>query len=74
MAPRVAEWAVCVRLDDGGILFWCGEGATRRNSGWGRESQAYRFADRGSAEQYAAGCQINSRAKEYLVVRLPQRR
>jgi len=71
-ADRVAEWAVAVRLNNAAILFWCGDGAERRGSGWGRESQAFRFASREDAEKYATDGQLSARAIEYHVVRLPQ--
>jgi hypothetical protein len=67
---RVNEWAVSVRLNDGSVLFWCGEEAGRRAQDWGRESQALRFATREEAEQYAAECATNSTAWEYRAVRL----
>jgi len=40
-ADRVNEWAVSVRLNDGKVLFWCGEEAERRGQDWAGESQAF---------------------------------
>jgi hypothetical protein len=71
---RVNEWAVSVRLNDGSALFWCGEEAGRQGQDWGRESQAFRFATRDEAEQYAAECATNSAAWEYRAVCLAQLR
>ena len=71
-AARANEWAVSVRLNDGQVLFWCGDEAERRGQDWGRESQAFRFATKEEAEQYAADCSLNSKAWEYRAVRLGQ--
>jgi hypothetical protein len=73
-ADRANEWAVTVRLNDGRVLFWCGEEAGRRGPDWGSESQAHRFATLEDAERYAAMCATNSRAWGYSVVRLAQPR
>src|SRR5215469_13528203 len=64
-ADRIDEWAVSVRLNDGRVLFWCGEESERRGQDWGRESQAFRFTSRDEAERFAAGCATNSNAWEY---------
>ncbi|MFC7725443.1 hypothetical protein ACFQW6_10010 [Nocardioides sp. GCM10028917] len=71
-ADRVNEWAVSVRLNDGQVLFWCGDEGERRGQEWGRENQAFRFATETEAEQYAAACALNSAAWEYRAVRLHQ--
>lgn len=71
-ADRVDEWGVSMRLNDGRVLFWCGEEAERQGRAWGRESQAYRFATRDAAERYAGSCATNSKAWEYRAVRLAQ--
>jgi hypothetical protein len=73
-ADRVNEWAVSVRLNDGQVLFWCGQEGERRGQEWGRENQAFRFGTQAEAEQYAADCALNSKAWEYKAVRLPQPR
>jgi hypothetical protein len=73
-ADRASEWAVSVRLNDGKVLFWCGEEAERRGQDWAGESQAFRFATQAEAEQYAAQCATNSKAWEYRAVRLKQPR
>ena len=73
-ADRANDWAVTVRLNDGRVLFWCGEEAERRGQDWGRESQAHRFATREDAERYAAICATSSKAWEYWAVRLAQPR
>lgn len=71
-ADRINEWAVSVRLNDGQVLFWCGDEGGRRGQEWGRENQAFRFATKTEAEQYAADCALNSKAWDYRAVRLPQ--
>lgn len=71
-AVRADQWAVSVRLNDGQVLFWCGEEAERRGLDWGRERQAFRFTTREEAERYAADCSLNSKAWEYRAVRLAQ--
>jgi hypothetical protein len=71
-ADRANEWAVSVRLNDGQVLFWCGEEAERRGQDWGQENQAFRFASQAEAERYGAECQTNSKAWEYRAVRLAQ--
>jgi hypothetical protein len=73
-SDRADEWAVTVRLNDGRVLFWCGEEAGRGGQGWGRESQAHRFASLEAAERYAAICATNSKAWEYSAVHLAQPR
>ena len=73
-AARANEWAVSVRLNDGSVLFWCGEEAKRCGQDWAGESQAFRFATQEDAERYAASCSVNSRAWEYKAVRLKQPR
>jgi len=71
---RANEWAVSVRLNDGQVLFWCGEAAERRGQDWGRENQAFTFATQAEAERYAAECALNPKAWEYQAVRLAQSR
>lgn len=71
-ADRVNEWAVSVRLNDGQVLFWCGDEGEHRGQAWGRENRAFRFATEAEAEQYAADCAVNAKAREYRAVRLPQ--
>jgi hypothetical protein len=73
-AERGNEWAVSVRLNDGKVLYWCGEEAERRGQDWAGESQAFRFETEEAAEQYAEACSTNSRAWEYRAVRLKQSR
>ncbi|WP_432881128.1 hypothetical protein ACQPYH_36720 [Kribbella sp. CA-245084] len=73
-ADRANAWAVTVRLNDGTVLFWCGEEAERRGQGWGRQSQAHRYATLDDAERYAATCATNSKAREYSAVHLAQPR
>lgn len=65
---RIDEWAVSVRLNDGKVLFWCGEPGEQ----WGRQSQAFRFASQEAAERHALGCETNSAAWTYQAVRLPR--
>jgi hypothetical protein len=62
------EWTVSVRMNDGSVLFWCGEPGEQ----WGRQSQAFRFASRDAAERLANGFETNSIAWAYQAVRLPQ--
>ena len=71
-ADRANEWAVTVRLNDGTVLYSCGEEAKQRGQDWGRSSQAHRFATREEAETYAAACATNSKAREYKAVRMAQ--
>lgn len=72
-ADRVSEWAVSVRLNDGQVLYWCGEESKRRGQDWAAsESQAFRFETQSEAQQYADRCETNSKAWEYRVVRLKQ--
>lgn len=71
-ADRVDEWAVSVRLNDGQVLFWCGDEGERRGQEWGRANRAFRFATETEAKDYAAACALNSKAWEYRAVRLPQ--
>ena len=66
----VNAWAVTVRLNDGSVLFWCGEETERQGQPWSRESQAFRFANQEGAERYAAHCVTNSKAWEYRAVPL----
>jgi hypothetical protein len=70
-AGRLNAWAVTVRLNDGTVLFWCGEASGDR---WGREFQAFRFSTREEATQYAAKCETNSNALEYRAAPLPEAR
>lgn len=70
-ADPIDEWVVSVRLNDGRVLFWCGEESERRGQNWGWESQAIRFASRDEAERFAVGCVTNSSAWVHRVVRLP---
>jgi hypothetical protein len=71
-ADRLNEWVVSVRLNDGQVLFWCGEEGERRGQEWGRESQAFRFATQAEAEKYAANSSLNSKAREHRAIRLAQ--
>lgn len=73
-ADRVGDWAVSVRLNDGIVLYWAGDEATRQGQDWGRQNQAYRFPTQQAAEQYAADCATNSKAWEYRATQLPQPR
>ncbi len=73
-AERANEWAVSVRLNDGKVLFWCGEEAARRGQDWAGQSRAFRFATQTEAQQFAAACATNSTAWEYRAVRLKQPR
>lgn len=63
-----------MRLNDGRVLFWCGEESERRGQDWAGESQAFRFPTQADAERYAAACAINSKAWEYRAVLLKQSR
>ena len=61
-------------MNDGRVLFWCGEEAERRGQDWAGESQAYRSSTQSGAEQCATVCATNSKAWEYRAVRLKQPR
>jgi hypothetical protein len=62
------------RLNDGSEMYYCPEGGQRGGQvdRGTRVSQAKRYPTHDDAEFQANQFQTNSRAKEYLVVRLPQ--
>jgi hypothetical protein len=73
-AQRAPEWGIVARLNDGSEMYYCPNSGQRGGQvDWGtRVSQAKRFATHDDADLQANRFQTNSRAKEYLVVRLPQ--
>ena len=69
-------WGIVVRLRDGSTLYYFPD-RTRAAGGrplelWGRESQAHRFPSHEAAATLAERMQVNSDAKEYLVVPMPE--
>jgi hypothetical protein len=73
-AQRAPAWGIVARLNDGTEMYYCPESAHRGGQvDWGtRVTQAKRFATHDDAELQANQFQTNSRARQYLVVRLPQ--
>lgn len=69
------ERAVIVRLADGRVLYWYGDGVLRSSPDWGpRYRQAHRFASREEAQGYADICETNVSARACDAVPLPRNR
>ena len=72
-------WAIVVRVADGSRSYYYLDERYHEARGtplerWGRESQALRFPSEDEARSVVAQMQLNSAAKKYEVVRLPQAR
>ena len=76
MINRVAQkrgkstrWAVTVRLADGSTRYYAARSERQGQQEWTpRENQAHAFAMKEDAAGFAASCETNADAKEYVVV------
>ena len=75
---RGPEFAIVARFANGSEAFYYTDDTVRDTEGklleqWGRQSRAARFGTEAEARKLTNLFQVNSVAKEYIVVRLPPR-